>query len=134
VRQSLSPLTRDIGEIIGSKGPDLQRLAEQKRAAYLLTDTDSMLFVASEKGGLVPCPGGQHKTADGTPAIKAITWKQVEEICTQLNRLNPYDRKVIADTLKVEDCNRDRKGIVMESITLVGRDDECNRHFRLPVR
>ena len=87
----------------------LQRLAEQKRAAYLLTDTDSMLFVASEKGGLVPCPGGQHKTADGIPAVKAITWKQVNEICTKLNRLNPYDRKVIADILKVEDCNRDRK-------------------------
>ncbi len=88
----------------------LERLAKQKRGTYLLTDTDSMLFVASENGGLVPCPGGQHRLADGTPAVKAITWKQVEEICEKLNRLNPYDRKVIADILKVEDCNRDRKG------------------------
>jgi hypothetical protein len=88
----------------------LERLAKQKRATYLLTDTDSMLFVASEKGGLVPCPGGQHRTANGTRAVKALTWKQVEEICAKLNRLNPYDQQVIADILKIEDCNLDRKG------------------------
>jgi hypothetical protein len=69
-----------------------------------------MLFVASERGGLIPCPGGKHKVADGTPAVKAITWKQVEAICARLNRLNPYDQTVVADILKVEDCNFDRGG------------------------
>jgi len=88
----------------------LERLVQAQRGAYLLTDTDSMLFVASKNGELVPCPGGPHKMADGTPAIKAMTWKQVDTICTKLNRLNPYDPKVIADILKVEDCNRDRTG------------------------
>jgi hypothetical protein len=88
----------------------LERLAKEQHGTYLLTDTDSMLFVASEKGGLVPCPSGQYRMADGTPAANAITWRQVEEICTKLNRLNPYDQKVIADILKVEDCNRDREG------------------------
>ena len=33
----------------------LERMAEDLGGTYLLTDTDSMLFVASEKGGLVPC-------------------------------------------------------------------------------
>jgi hypothetical protein len=88
----------------------LQRLIEDQHGTYLLTDTDSMLFVASKKGGVIPCPGGQHKMADGTPAIKAITWKQVDEICAKVNALNPYDPKVIADILKIEDCNFDRRG------------------------
>src|SRR5262249_42260012 len=88
----------------------LERLITEQGGTYLLTDTDSMLFVASRKGGLIPCVGGQHKMRDGTPAVKAITWKQVDEICTTLNRLNPYDPRVVADILKVEDCNFDRRG------------------------
>jgi DNA polymerase elongation subunit (family B) len=56
----------------------LERMVKDLGGTYLLTDTDSMLFVASKRGGLVPCPGGQHKSANGTPAIKAITWKQVK--------------------------------------------------------
>jgi hypothetical protein len=88
----------------------LQRLIEDQHGTYLLTDTDSMLFVASKKGGLTPCAGGQHKMSDGTPAVKAITWKQVDEICAKLNRLNPYDPTVVADILKIEECNLDRRG------------------------
>ncbi|PYV66642.1 MAG: hypothetical protein DMG96_41770, partial [Acidobacteria bacterium] len=88
----------------------LERMVKDRGGTYLLTDTDSMLFVASEGGGLVPCHGGLHKLADGTPAIKAITWKQVDGICAKLNRLNPYDRSVVAEILKVEDCNFDRTG------------------------
>ena len=88
----------------------LERMVKDLDGTYLLTDTDSMLFVASKSGGLVPCPGGEHKLANGTAAIKAITWKQVREICARLNRLNPYDPTVIADILKIEDCNFDRHG------------------------
>jgi hypothetical protein len=54
----------------------LERIIKDLGGSYLLADTDSMLFVASESGGLVPCPGGSHRMADGTSAIKAITWKQ----------------------------------------------------------
>jgi hypothetical protein len=88
----------------------LERMVKDLGGTYLLTDTDSMLFVASQRGGLVPCPGGEYKLANGTAAIKAITWKQVKDICTRLNRLNPYDQSVIADILKIEDCNLDRHG------------------------
>jgi hypothetical protein len=58
----------------------LEKLVQQKRGSYLLTDTDSMLFVASEYRNLVPCPGGKHKMRDGTPAIRVISWKEVDEI------------------------------------------------------
>jgi hypothetical protein len=88
----------------------LERMVKDLGGSYLLTDTDSMLFVASRDGGLIPCPGGRHRMANGTPAIKAITWEQVDGICARLNRLNPYDQKVVADILKVEDCNLDRNG------------------------
>src|SRR5579872_514919 len=88
----------------------LQRMVEEKKGTYLLTDTDSLFFVASQRGGLVACLGGPHKTSSGTPAVKAITWKQVEGICARLNRLNPYDRSVVGQILKIEDCNYDRSG------------------------
>jgi hypothetical protein len=85
----------------------VERMVDEKQGAYLLTDTDSMLFVASENGGLVPCAGGPHRMPDGTPAVKAMTWKEVQDICEKINRLNPYDRAVVQEMLKVEDCNFD---------------------------
>lgn len=88
----------------------LECMVEKKKGAYLLTDTDSMLFVASKEGGLVPCPGGPHKMPNGTPAVAAMTWKHVEEICTTLNTLNPYDPSIVGQILKIEDCNYDRAG------------------------
>jgi hypothetical protein len=88
----------------------LERMVKDLGGTYLLTDTDSMFFVASEEGGLFPCPGGQYKFPDGTPAIKAITWKQVDRICEKLNSLNPYDLGIVSDILKVEDCNCDHSG------------------------
>jgi hypothetical protein len=88
----------------------MERMIKDLGGSYLLTDTDSMFFVASKSGGLVPCPGGSRRMDDGSSAIKAITWKQVDGICARLNRLNPYDQKIVADILKVEDCNRDHNG------------------------
>jgi hypothetical protein len=88
----------------------LEHVVEERKGTYLLTDTDSMLFVASQKGGLIACPGGREKMTDGTPAVRAITWKEVEEICAELNRLNPYDPTRVEEVLKIEDCNRDRAG------------------------
>ena len=88
----------------------LQAMVEEKKGAYLLTDTDSLFFVSSQRGGMVPCPGGPHKTTTGISAVKAITWKEVECICARLNGLNPYDREVVEDILKIEDCNYGRNG------------------------
>jgi hypothetical protein len=89
----------------------LEHMVKDRDGAYLLTDTDSMLFVAAQRGGLIPCPGGRSRMPDGTPAINAMTWQQVEAICSKLNNLNPYDRSVVGRILKVEDCNYDRGGI-----------------------
>ena len=86
----------------------LQAMVEEKNGTYLLTDTDSLFFIASQRGGLIPCPGGPHKKSDGTSAVKAITWAQVRNICAKLNRLNPYNKKIVGEILKIEDCNYDR--------------------------
>ena len=48
--------------------------------------------------------------ANGTSAIKAISWQQVNGICAKLNHLNPYDQRLVTEILKVEDCNFDRGG------------------------
>jgi hypothetical protein len=88
----------------------LEGMVKNLGGTYLLTDTDSMLFVSSKRGGLVPCPGGHHRVANGTSAIRTITWKQVKEICAKINSLNPYDPTVVADILKIEDSNFDRRG------------------------
>jgi hypothetical protein len=85
-------------------------LVERLGGRYLLTDTDSMFIVASENGGLIPCPGGTHTTPDGMPAVRALPWIQVREICTTLNQINPYDKSVIPQILKIEDCNYDLAG------------------------
>jgi len=83
----------------------LEQMVRDKGGSYLLTDTDSMLIVASEKGGPVPCPCPRRKST-----VNAITWKQVEEICEQLNSLNPYDPNAVDNILKIEKCNYDQNG------------------------
>jgi len=75
---------------------------------YAMEDTDSMAIVATKTGGLIPCPGGTHRTLDGQPAVKALSWKQVEEISERFTTLNPYDAKAIPGSiLKIEDENYD---------------------------
>jgi hypothetical protein len=76
---------------------------------YAMEDTDSMAVVATERGGLIPCPSGSHGTAN-EPAIKALSWKQVEDIATRFAALNPYDRNAIPGSiLKIESDNFDPK-------------------------
>jgi hypothetical protein len=88
----------------------LERMVKDLGGTYLLTDTDSMLFIASKRGGLVPCAGGPHRTKQGAPAIKTISWKQVQGLCRRLNSLNPYNKNMVEEILKIEECNFDRDG------------------------
>ena len=103
--------TRDAGA---------QRYGPRRKLA--MEDTDSMAIVATEKGGLVPCPGGPH--AWGTKerkayrgpnaraakeAIRALSFAQVDAIIDRFTDLNPYDRSIIPDSiLKLEDINFDK--------------------------
>ncbi len=98
-----------VGSLITAAGRLMLGLIEycvhKRGGSYLFCDTDSMAIVASEKGGLVPCPGGAYKF-NGADAIKALTWRDVEEIRDEIDRLNPYDRTSVKDSiLKIEKVN-----------------------------
>jgi hypothetical protein len=89
----------------------LERCVIDGGGSYLFCDTDSLCIVASENGGLVPCPGGTHKLSNGQEAIKALSWKQVRGIADKFTALNPYDPNAVPGSiLKIEDVNFDPSG------------------------
>ncbi len=86
----------------------LERCVCDLGGTYAMEDTDSMAIVATERGGLVLCEGGPHRTKDGQQAVWALTWKQVGEIAERFAALNPYDRRAVpGSVLKIEDDNYD---------------------------
>jgi hypothetical protein len=86
----------------------IMRLVADRGGQYVFCDTDSLFIVATEAGGLVPCPGGDRPLDDGTPAVTAMSWQQVTEIVDQLRPLNPFHGLLARrSVLKVEDINYD---------------------------
>jgi hypothetical protein len=86
----------------------LEHCVKELRGTYAMEDTDSMAIVATEHGGMAPCPGGHQLTADGRSAVKALSWEQVRMISERFAALNPYDRDAIPGSiLKIEDDNFD---------------------------
>jgi len=72
------------------------------RGSYAMEDTDSMAVVATEHGGTISCAGGKRGV------IKALSWKQVNDISKQFEALNPYNRDAVPTSiLKLEDDNYD---------------------------
>jgi len=86
----------------------VERSVSDLGGTYAMEDTDSMAIVATKRGGLIECPGGTLRTKDDKPAVKALSWKQVEEISQRFAALNPYDREAVpGSVLKIEDDNFD---------------------------
>jgi hypothetical protein len=77
----------------------LERLVTDKGGTYATCDTDSMAIVANQDGGLVPCPGGPDRLADGTEAIRALSFADVDEIIGVFDRVHPYDREAVPGSL-----------------------------------
>ena len=75
---------------------------------YAMEDTDSMAIVATEHGGLIPCPGGTFRTKGNREAVNALSWKQVQQIADRFAALNPYARHaILGSILKIEEDNFD---------------------------
>jgi hypothetical protein len=71
---------------------------------YAMEDTDSMAVVATEHGGLVPCPNNWDENA----VVQALSWKQVETIRQRFAALNPYNRALVpGSVLRLEEDNLD---------------------------
>ena len=69
-----------------------------------------MAIVATKHGGIIPCKGGELRTKKGEPGIRALTWKQVDQLVAKFEALNPYDPKLIpGSVLKIEEDNFDPK-------------------------
>jgi hypothetical protein len=89
----------------------LEHCVAELGGTYAMEDTDSMAIVSTRAGGLVPCPGGPYRTKDGKESIKALSWKQTEEIRQRFAGLNPYDKAAVPGSiLKIEDDNFDLTG------------------------
>jgi hypothetical protein len=78
----------------------LERSVTNHGGTYAMEDTDSMAIVATEKGGVIPCPGGKEDR------VKALSWKQVKLISDCFANLNPYDPDAVPGSiLKIEEDN-----------------------------
>jgi hypothetical protein len=75
--------------------------------SYVFTDTDSMAIVATEAGGLIPCPGGPLRNDQGREAVRALSYVEIDQIRERLNALKPHDTSVRDDLLKLEAHNFD---------------------------
>jgi len=84
----------------------LEHSVSELEGTYVMEDTDSMAIVATEDGGIVPCSGGLLKLQDGRSAVRALSWKQVQEVSARFARLSPYANKS-ESILKIEKDNFD---------------------------
>ncbi len=84
----------------------LDHCVSELHGTYVMEDTDSMAIVATEQGGFVPCPGGPFEMPDGQAAVRALSWKEVDEIAARFAKLSPYADKS-RSILKIERDNYD---------------------------
>ncbi|MGO8870618.1 MAG: hypothetical protein ACLQPH_04315, partial [Acidimicrobiales bacterium] len=80
----------------------LERGVTDLGGTWAFCDTDSLAIVATEEGGLVPCPGGPEHLPDGTEPVRALSYTQVNSIRRRFGALNPYERDAVRDILKLE--------------------------------
>jgi len=87
----------------------LERCVEGAGGCYAFCDTDSLVVVASEKGGML----------DGV-GVHALSWSEVDEIIAHFRALNPYDRRAVANSiLKLEKENfRDGRRIQLYALCI----------------
>jgi hypothetical protein len=58
-------------------------------------DTDSVLVVAEQEPGLVPCPGGPERLPDGRAAVPALAYVELENIRARIDELIEVPRDTL---------------------------------------
>jgi hypothetical protein len=66
------------------------RLVSDLGGSWAFCDTDSVFIVATERGKLIPCAGGEHAMPNGEAAIKALSWEQTHAIVQRFEAVDPY--------------------------------------------
>jgi hypothetical protein len=75
----------------------LERLVRDAGGQYAFCDTDSMAIIATRRGSRVLCP-----TAGGTNQIRALSFREVNEIRGRFHQLNPYHPDLVPSPWKSE--------------------------------
>jgi hypothetical protein len=89
----------------------LEHRIRELGGSFAFGDTDSLAIVATPAGGLVPCPDGDQRLGDRRPAVRALSFEQVDAIVERFRSLSPYDTEVIPGSiLEVEKINFDEQG------------------------
>jgi DNA polymerase type B, organellar and viral len=105
----------------------LEHAVEAAGGTWMFCDTDSIAIIASADGAdLIACPGGIYRLPDGTPAIAALSYQEVDEIRARFDTLNPYNRAAVRELLKLE-----HTGIcyaISAKRYVVYSQDEAGRH------
>ena len=96
-----------LGALITSGGRLLltmiERCVRDLGGTYLCCDTDSLIIVANENGGLVEMP-------DGALPVRALSWNEVNGIASRFGTLSPYNRAIVPHLLRLTDENFDDNG------------------------
>jgi hypothetical protein len=81
----------------------IERCVRDAGGTYMCCDTDALIIVASKSGGTVRMP-------DGSPPVRALSWRQVQQIADRFASLSPYSRKIVPHLLRLTDENFDKNG------------------------
>jgi hypothetical protein len=96
-----------LGALITSGGRLLlamiERCVRDAGGTYLCCDTDALIIVANKAGGPVQMP-------DGASSVKALSWREVEELRSRFDSLSPYNPKIVPHLLRLTDENYDKNG------------------------
>jgi hypothetical protein len=98
----------------------LQADVEARGGSYVTCDTDSFSIVSSQVGGLIRCPGGPGRLSDGSDAVRALPWAEVDEVLAGLEPLNPYAPGTVPRLIKLEAENVGSDGRPVELFALAG--------------
>jgi hypothetical protein len=81
----------------------IERCVRDAGGTYMCCDTDALIIVASKAGGTVRMP-------DGSQPVKALSWRQVQQIADRFDSLSPYNPKIVPHLLRLTDENFDKNG------------------------
>jgi hypothetical protein len=102
----------------------LERCVTDAAGAWAFADTDSMAIVATDRGGLVPCPGGQHRDDQGRECAHALSYAQVARIRDRFAALNPYDRAAVSGSILKHELDAYCYAVAAKRYALYRYDDK----------
>lgn len=93
----------------------LERMMRDMGGQIAAMDTDSGMVVSTKDGGLIPCPGGPHRSdnyqeGSGSATIRALSFAEVDSIRKRFESLNPWRKTLNTPFLKLEEENFNSHG------------------------